>query len=98
MPKYRVFGEIFSAPTEVVGPPVPDKDSVTVGFPAFEVKETLPVTAPFAVGLKLSCMGALLPGATVSGNWPAGTENRGLSTEAAETIRFPPLLGPVFDT
>jgi hypothetical protein len=88
---------MFSAPADVVVPPLAVSDRVVVGFDAFELKETFPVTEPIACGLNVIVRGRLLPGVIVMGNWLAGTPNSELSTEAAETIKFPPEACPVFD-
>jgi len=97
-PKYKFVGEILSAPADVVAPPLAVRDSVTVGFDAFDVNDTVPVTAPFACGLNVIVRGTLLPGATFIGNWLFGILNSGLSTEAPETIRFPPAASPVLES
>jgi len=68
LPKYKLVGEMLSAPAEVVVPPVAVSDRVLVGFDALEVNETVAVNEPFACGLNVTVRGTLLPGAIVIGN------------------------------
>lgn len=68
LPKYKDEGDTFRAPDEVVLPPVAVRPNVVVGLDAFEVNDMFALVDPFAVGLKVTVKGTLLPGATVSGN------------------------------
>jgi hypothetical protein len=53
LPKNKVVGVTLSDPeVDVVVEPFAVKDSVVMGFDAFDVNETLPVILPLAVGLK----------------------------------------------
>jgi len=64
LPKARLVGFDASAPGAV---PVPVKGIVSVGFDAFEVMATLPLTAPAAVGANNTLKLALWPAVRVTG-------------------------------
>jgi hypothetical protein len=64
LPKARLVGFDASAPDAV---PVPVNGIVSVGFDAFEVMVTLPLTAPAAVGVNNTLKLALWPAVSVTG-------------------------------
>lgn len=88
---------MFSAPCDVVVPPLAVNERVALVFEAFDVNDTVPVAEPFEVGAKVIVKVVLLPGATVIGNCVDGTPNSRLSTEAAVIIKLPPEALPVFE-
>ena len=63
---------------------MPVRVSVVVGFDAFEVNETVPLTEPFACGLNVTVRGTLLPGATVIGLDPSAGMLGGARQKLAE--------------
>ena len=64
LPKARLVGFDPSAPAVM---PVPVKGMFNVGFDAFDVMATLPLTAPAAVGLNNTLKLALCPAVRVTG-------------------------------
>jgi hypothetical protein len=69
LPNQRVVGEAVIIPApDVAVAPVPVMVKEVDGFIALDVKETVPVAVPSAVGENDSVSGTLLPAFTVSGN------------------------------
>src|ERR1700741_3730050 len=64
LPKARLVGFDPSAPAVI---PVPVSGTFSVGFEAFDVIATLPLTAPAAVGLNNTLNVALWPAVSVTG-------------------------------
>ena len=64
LPKLRLVGFDPSAPGEI---PVPDNPTVNVGFGAFEVMVTVPLTAPADCGVNETLKVAAWPAASVTG-------------------------------
>jgi len=64
LPKLRSVGLELSAPG---ASPVPESGTVNVGFDAFEVIVTLPLTAPADVGANETLKVALCPDVSVTG-------------------------------
>ena len=67
-PKYKAEGERFSAPDPVVVEPLARTCRVVLGFPAFDVNESVPVLFPLAVGVNEISRLLLLPTGIVMGN------------------------------
>ena len=65
LPNARLVGFATRAPAATV--PVPVKGIFNVGFDAFDVMATLPLTAPAVVGLNSTLKLALCPAARVTG-------------------------------
>jgi len=65
LPRAKVVGVTPSWPAAAA--PVPDSGIVNVGFDAFEVMVTLPVTLPADVGVKATLKLALWPAVSVTG-------------------------------
>ena len=65
LPRPRVVGLTVSCPTAVT--PVPDKGIVSVGFDAFELTVTFPVTAPADAGVNETLKVVLWPEVRVNG-------------------------------
>ena len=64
LPKPRLVGFDPSAPGAI---PVPDKGTVRVGFGAFEVIVTVPLTLPADAGANVTLKAALCPAVRVTG-------------------------------
>ena len=64
LPKLRVVGLAVKAPGKT---PVPVTGIVNVGLGAFEVRVTLPLAAPLAVGVNVTLNVALCPAFRVTG-------------------------------
>jgi len=64
LPKDSLAGLSESVPAVT---PVPDNGMLRLGFEAFDVTESVPVTAPLAVGSKLTLNEVLWPAVSVRG-------------------------------
>jgi hypothetical protein len=65
LPRPKLLGVTVNCPTAVV--PVPETGIVNVGFDAFELIVTLPLTAPADFGAKETLKLALCPAVSVTG-------------------------------
>jgi hypothetical protein len=65
LPMLKVTGLTLSCPTAAT--PVPDSGTVSVGFVAFEVRVTVPLALPAAVGVNVTLKLALCPAVSVTG-------------------------------
>jgi hypothetical protein len=90
--KVKLAGVAVSAPN---GTPVPLRGTDKLGFDAFEVMDTLPVTLPVDEGESVTLNDMLCPGAKVSGALIPDKLNPVPLTVAAEIVAFKP---PVFFT
>jgi hypothetical protein len=97
LPRGRVAGLTLSCPTAVT--PVPDNGIVRVGFDAFEVIVTLPLTAPAEGGLNDTLKVALCPEVSVTGAAIPLTLNPLPLTPTCEIVTLrPPLFVTVSDS
>jgi len=58
-PRFKVEGEIVSVPTAAA--PVPDRETVSFGFEAFDVMVTVPLAVPVRVGANVTVNPVLCP-------------------------------------
>jgi hypothetical protein len=65
LPILKVVGLTLSCPTAAT--PVPESETVKVGFDPFDVRVTLPLALPAAVGVNVTLKLALCPAVSVTG-------------------------------
>ena len=64
LPRFKVEGEIVSVPTAAA--PVPDRETVSFGFEAFDVMVTVPLAVPVRVGANVTVNPVLCPAPRVN--------------------------------